>query len=92
MEGAAELVNPHSAETGDDDLKGFANVPAALLRCMIVHPIVGDIVKQEVLQWEMNPDKAKVGNYTGVAGMLGHMCMKKQDGTDEFFLSGHVSK
>jgi hypothetical protein len=58
---------------------------------MIVCPMVGDIIKAEVLQWEMNHNKAKVGSYTGLAGMIGHAVSTKQDGADEFFLAGHVT-
>lgn len=58
---------------------------------MIVHPIVGDIVKNEVMNFEFNQDYSKVGAYTAVAGLLGHICSKKQSGDSDFFLSGHLS-
>lgn len=92
MEGEAEKVNPHSDETGDDDCSGATNVPMALLNVMVRFPIVGDIIKQEVISCEMNHDKFKPGPYAGIAGLLGPTCAKKQEGDAEFFLSGHVSK
>lgn len=70
MEGKAALENPHKNE-GDDKHAGVAEVPLALLRCMIAHPIVGDIVKQEVVSCEMNHEKFKAGPYAGIAGLLG---------------------
>lgn len=87
----AALENPHKYEGDGADYKGWANVPSALLRCMIVCPMVGDIIKAEVLQWELNHNKAKVGSYTGLAGMIGHAVSTKQDGADEFYLAGHVT-
>lgn len=92
MEGEAEKVNPHSNETGDDDCSGADKVPMAVLRCMVAHPIVGDIIKQEVISCEMNHEKFKAAAYAGIAGLIGPTCAAKQDGDAEFFLSGHVSK
>lgn len=91
MAEAAALENPHKYEGDAADYKGWANVPSALLRCMIVCPMVGDIIKAEVLQWELNYNKAKVGSYTGLAGMIGHAVSGKQDGTEDFYLAGHVT-
>merc|ERR1719281_786196 len=69
MEEAAkkELTNPHAY--GDDgfDYKGVGKVPLALLRNMIVNPVVGDIVKNEVMKFEFNHAKcdAKKSAYAG---------------------------
>lgn len=91
-EGMKEAESPHKYDDDATDYKGFANAHMALLRCMIKYPVVGEIVKQEVIQVEMNHEKAKVGEYTGIAGILGCHCLRTQADDCEFFLSGLVSK
>jgi hypothetical protein len=93
MEGMGMMeppANPHKYEDDSTDCKGFANVPSAFLKQMIVNPLVGDIIKSEVMNWELNHEKAKVGDFTGVAGLIGHAVSKKQEGDATFFLSGHL--
>ena len=88
----AEKVNPHAACNDEGEFEGWANAPAALLRCMVKYPYVGDLVKQEALGWELNHAGAKAGVYTGLCGLLGAGVAKKQEGEAEFFLSGCISK
>ena len=56
MEGMA-LPNPHKYEGDAYDYAGWAKVPAAFLRNMIVNPYWGDLVKAQVVGWEFNPEK-----------------------------------
>jgi hypothetical protein len=93
MAAAMEKINPHKYDGDDYDYSGWAKVPAAMLRCMIVCPIAGDIIKAEALQWEMNHEKAKADKcaFVGLCGMLGHSLSKEQAGDAEFFLSGRIT-
>jgi len=93
MAAAMEKINPHKYEDDAYDYAGWAKVPAAMLRCMIVCPIAGDIIKAEALQWEMNHEKAKADKcaFVGLCGMLGHSLSKEQAGDAEFFLSGRIT-
>lgn len=95
MEGMGMMeppANPHKYDDDATDCKGFANAPSAFLKQMIINPLVGDMIKAEVLNWELNPEKAKAGDFTGIAGLVGHAVSKKQEGADAFFLSGHVDE
>jgi len=56
MEGMA-LPNPHKYDGDAFDYAGWAKVPAALLRNMIVNPYWGDLVKAQAIGWEFNPEK-----------------------------------
>jgi hypothetical protein len=93
MMAAMEKINPHKYESDGYDYAGWAKVPAAMLRCMIVCPFAGDIIKAEALNFEMNHEKAKADKcaFVGLCGMLGHSLSKEQTGDSEFYLSGRIT-
>ena len=97
-DGALETTCPHgdageNYEGDEFDYKGWEKVPAALLKVMIVNPLVGDIIKAEVLQWELNHEKGKDDSpFIGLAGLVGHAASKAQTEEETFFLSGQLDE
>jgi hypothetical protein len=86
-------ADPHKyGDDNDDQYNEVKNAPAGLLKQMIVNPLVGEMVKAEVMNWELKPDSAKVGDFTAIAGLIGTGVAGKQEGEAAFFLSGHLDE
>ena len=67
--------NPFKYEEDSRSYDGWEQVPALLLRSMIVNPFWGDAVKAEAIGWEFNPKKGPgccghEPHYTGAAGLV----------------------
>jgi len=73
MEGGDEMMaemmaataSPHKYEDDARAYDGWADVPGAFLKQMIVSPYWGDLVKKEALSWEFNPKDGKVPDIFG---------------------------
>jgi len=82
--------NPYEGIKPADYEGGYEGLPTALLNIMVAYPMVGDMIKQEALQWEFNPEGAKAGNFTGLAGLMGNAFSESGENKD-MWLGGHVS-
>jgi len=86
-----KLENPHKYESDARSYDGWAQVPAAFLKQMIVNPYWGDLIKAEAIAWEFNPEKGpKNTDFTEAAGLVGTaVCKASTEGHNVWF-SGYV--
>jgi len=84
--------NPHKYDGDSYVYDGWAKVPAAFLKQFIVSPYVGDLVKADAINFEFNPEKAKVTDFTAIAGLVGHAVNKSAADGQNVWLSGYVGE
>jgi hypothetical protein len=87
----AGMANPHKYDGDAKDYKGWANIPAAILKMMIVNPYFGELVKAEAINWEFNPTKGpKKPEFTAAAGLVGTGVAAGGADGQAIWLSGHL--
>jgi ribosomal protein L12E/L44/L45/RPP1/RPP2 len=89
---AMEKANPHKYDGDAGNYDGWAKIPAAFLKQSIVSPYVGDMIKAEAINWEFNPESAKVSDFTAIAGLISNAAAQSAGEPAEVWLSGLVGE
>lgn len=85
--------NPNIYDSDARDYAGFAQLPAALLRCAIVNPAFGDALKANAVNWEFRPQLAPKENaLASTAGLVSAAAATAEGADGTFWLSGYLSK
>lgn len=90
---AMQINNPHKYDDDATDYKGFANVPALLLRQATVSPYFGDMVKAALVNWEFNQGTSgepSSKDYLGAAGLITAGLATAETAEKEVWFSGFV--
>ena len=95
MEGGMDgMESPHKYDKDARKYEGWAQIPAMILKQMIVNSYFGELVKADALFWEFNHKKGDVKKqaYTGACGLVGTAVNKAAADGQTVWLSGHIGE